>query len=471
MALKSRTDIKSLRFTDSSTTSFPARNLALNIGSDPVEQAARLGQHFLTRNRAILASLDVESSLSYTNSNININFQSSSTVGTVPLISPTTGRPDFSLVIEPRLGWLGLGEMLGTMGWKVLPNIMTNLPLLPRSARDIPRWVMAAIIIPRIEIILNMIQRRFEYTEEDLSHPRGTINWGAYVSHELPRMQLLRVPCRFPELINDRELRAALHYVLRVQLSSLETQRSAGYFVLVLIDRCQKLIRMVNDVSPKAPTPKQLYSWMHVSIRNENFLKGLQAIEWTVEEKGLAGVTDLEGLPWRLSMDQFFEGWVESVVGKLAPRIGARVKVGRKQETVVPISWEKSYLGSQKSLRPDLVLEREDEVIIIDAKYKDHWEDLQAHRWTSLEDQIREAHRTDLLQVLAYSTLFNAPKITACLVYPCRKETWTSLKERGQFFRRASVHSGHRQVNLVLTSVPMCAKQEDVIESLAYILN
>lgn len=471
MALKNRIDIKPLKFPDCSFASFPAKNLALNIGVDPVEQAARLGQHFLTTNRSILAALDIQASLSYSNGNIAINFYSSSTIGAVPLLSPTSGRPDFSLVIEPRLGWLGVGEMLGAMGWKVLPNIMTGLPMLPRSARDIPRWVMAAIIIPRIENILNIMQRRFDYLDEHLSHPRGTINWGAYVSRELPKMQLLRVPCRFPELVNDWELRAALHYVLRAQLASLETQRSAGFFVLALIDRCQGLIRMVNDISPKAPTPIQLNSWFHGPLRNEIFLKGVQAIEWTVEEKGLAGVTDLEGLPWSLSMDQFFEGWVESVVGQLAPRIGARVKVGRKQETVFPISWEKAYLGSQKSLRPDIVLERENEVVVIDAKYKDHWEDLQVHSWRNLEEEIREAHRSDLLQVLAYSTLFSAKKITACLAYPCRKDTWESLKKRGLFFRRASVYTGQRQVNLVLTSVPMCAKQGDIVDALACALN
>ena len=46
-------------------------------------------------------------------------------------------------------------------------------------------------------------------------------------------------------------------------------------------------------------------------------------------------------------------------------------------------------------------------------------------------------------------------KITACLVYPCRVDTWRSLQERGRLVHRATVGSGARPVDVVLTAVPM----------------
>ena len=36
--------------------------------------------------------------------------------------------------------------------------------------------------------------------------------------------------------------------------------------------------------------------------------RGLQAIEWTADERGLAGVSDLEGIPWTMPMNEFFGG-------------------------------------------------------------------------------------------------------------------------------------------------------------------
>src|SRR5260370_40524657 len=106
-----------------------------------------------------------------------------------------------------------------------------------------------------------------------------------------------------------------------------------------------------------------------------------------------------------MSMDAFFEAWAETVVSGVARKIGGVVRTGRKRKTVAPLSWDPPYLGSQKSLVPDLVLEREDQTVIVDAKYKEHWEEMQRTRWTNLDEEIRERHREDLLQVLAYANL------------------------------------------------------------------
>jgi len=91
-----------------------------------------------------------------------------------------------------------------------------------------------------------------------------------------------------------------------------------------------------------------LGAWIQRPFRTEPFINGLQAIEWTIEERGLAGLSDREGIPWKMPIDQFFEAWVETVFRKVAQRTGGQIKVGRKRETTHPINWEPPYLGSQK---------------------------------------------------------------------------------------------------------------------------
>ncbi|MGI6307210.1 MAG: AAA family ATPase [Dethiobacteria bacterium] len=66
---------------------------------------------------------------------------------------PTSGRPDYGLVIKPRFGWQGIGLMLGSMGWKVIP-IPLRLPLLPRPDRKIPPWVLSTTILLRLQKLL-----------------------------------------------------------------------------------------------------------------------------------------------------------------------------------------------------------------------------------------------------------------------------------------------------------------------------
>ena len=80
-------------------------------------------------------------------------------------------------------------------------------------------------------------------------------------------------------------------------------------------------------------------------------------------------------------MEQFFEAWVETVMRSVARQMSGALKAGRRRETVSPIAWDPPYLGSQRSLVPDLVLEIEDTSLVVDAKYKRHWEELQQGAW------------------------------------------------------------------------------------------
>jgi 5-methylcytosine-specific restriction endonuclease McrBC regulatory subunit McrC len=175
----------------------------------------------------------------------------------------------------------------------------------------------------------------------------------------------------------------------------------------------------------------------------------------------------LEGIPWAMAMEEFFEAWIETVFRVVAQRTGGRMKVGRKRETTHPINWDPPYLGSQKSLIPDLWLEWESSTLIVDAKYKRHWEELQQHSWSAVEEELRQQHRNDLLQVLAYANLARTPRVIACLAYPCSPQSWQSLSQRGRLIHKAEITVGSRALHLWLTAVPMAAAIEAIAAPLA----
>lgn len=450
------------------------RSAAFLLGGAKVDprqfatQSARLTQQFIRQNRPFLEDFGVSAHFHSDGIRSEVVFETGVNIGALPLFSPTTSKPVYGLVIKPRFEWQGLGPMLGEMGWKVIPAPV-DLPLLPRSSRKVPQWVISTVVLFRIKDLLDGLDRRFEYSEEVLPAPRGQVNWQRYATTMVPRMQFLSVPCRFPDLRDDQDLMAAIHFTLSSHLRGLEHQRQGGVAVLRLIDLCQELLTRVAGIPPREPNPKQIAEWLHGSgaLRIATFAKGIQAIEWTVEERGLAGLSDLQGLPWKMSMADFYEAWVETIAERLVRHIGGVLRVGRRRETVVPISWDKAYLGSQRSLKPDLVIERADETIVIDAKFKAHWEELSHTSWGRVDEDIRESHREDILQVLAYSTLFTTRHVTVCLAYPCRAETWESLERRDLLHRHASIHSGTRRVDLVLTAIPMIAKQDAIAKALS----
>lgn len=452
---------------DSSTIRVPAARLIQGERGRNVEsQAARLAQQFLRQNEGILRTFCAGAAVDYDGTDVYLTFTTDVHVGAVPLLSPTTGRPEIGFVVRPRFEWPGIGAMLAEMGWRVVPQPL-KLPLLPGSERRIPPWVLATIVISRIQALLAQLERRFELVDETLPAPRGTVDWARYAGSNLPRAKVLDIPSRFPDLRDDRELRAAIHFTLRKQLASLEGQRAAGPVVAQLIVLCQLLLEKVRDVHPRQPAGITVQNWLRAPLRTEVFRHGLQAIEWTVDDRGLAGLADLRGLPWLLSMDEFFEAWVETVAAKLAQTMGGTLAVGRRRETIVPLSWAPPYRGSQRYLLPDLVLETEDTIVIFDAKYKRHWEELHFADWADVDAELRERHRTDLLQVLAYSTLKAGKRIVSCLVYPCRLSTWNSLTARGEAAFHATVPASFdRQVEVVLTGLPLNAGVEAVCRHL-----
>jgi hypothetical protein len=303
---------------------------------------------------------------------------------------------------------------------------------------------------------------------EERATPRGRIDWPSYARRQIARSRFLSVPCRFPDLQDNQELKAAVRFTLEKQLGSLQGQRTAGLFVFKLMELCQRLLESVWDVAPREPTPAAIHGWLQGRLTTASYQQGIQAIEWAAQDRGLAGLSDLQGLPWSMSMDEFFEAWAETILSAVARNIGGVLSAGRQRQTVTPLSWNPPYRGSQKSLVPDLVLEREGHTIIVDAKYKEHWEEMQQHRWTNLDEDLRARHREDLLQVLAYANLSTKPRTTVCLLYPCLEATWDSLRKRNLLFNRASLGVGTRRIDLVLTALPMSTRVlTDVVDLMA----
>lgn len=468
LARTTRVQARCFEITDSSTTPIDAAFLLQGSAPrDPNPQIARLARQFVELNRGVLSQIGTTVAQQFDGRAVSLQLSAGTHIGAVPLTSPTTGQPDIGLTVRPRFEWSGLGPMLGEMGWRIVPASLA-LPLLPHS-RSTPRWVLSSIVLARMEALLKHVERRFEVVHEVRTAPRGSVDWTAY-AQDVARAQFLRVPCSFPDLRDDRDLRSAIRFTLESHLQSLDGQRSAGTFVLQLIQLFQDLARHVSDAPPRRPSPLQLDAWLRRSLSSGFMRPGIQAIEWTAEERGLGGLSDLQGLPWSMSMESFFEAWAEGVLSAVARRIGGIVRAGRLRQTITPLRWDPPYVGSQKFLLPDLVVERGDTTVIVDAKYKEHFEELQDRAWSSVDEVLRERHRADLLQVLAYANVATTLNVTVCLAYPCKQATWQSLKDRGRLFHRASLTAGERRIELVLTALPMGARMHDVAEPIASFL-
>jgi hypothetical protein len=436
----------------------------LNV-RDPQRTEARLANQLIARNRVNADDYGLGIDLTYDRSALHFKFTTSTIVGALPIVSPISGQADYGIVIAPRFDWAGIGQVLTHTGWKVKPDIV-GLPALPRSEHGIPPWVISSVVLTRLAALMREVHRAFQQVDEDLSAPRGTIQWEEYTRSRIPAARVTAVPCSVPELRYDDRLLGAVNFVARVHRASLESQRSYGVVVRALLDLCDEIIAIVRHAQPRPPAMSDLSRWGRGAFVTETMTQGLAAMEWTVTERGLAGLGRLEGLPWRLRMESFFESWLETIVGRIARNIGGTVRAGRERSTIIPLRWDPPFTGSQRYLMPDVVLTRPNHTIIFDAKYKRHWDEIRWHGWRESPDALREDHRNDLLQILAYSSVTAAERVTCCLVYPCQTDTWERLHDRGRLWHKADIGVHGRRIELVLCAAPMGAQPGEIAECL-----
>jgi 5-methylcytosine-specific restriction endonuclease McrBC regulatory subunit McrC len=389
---------------------------------------------------------------------VDLTLRPSGVVGAIPLQSPDSHKVTGGVVVRPRFGWNDIGPLLNAIGWSAAPQLL-KYPLIPGSAREIPPWVLAGPIIQRIAALLDQLTRGFRLEEQIRQTPRGRIIWRKYAEQQMPRGQYHQLPCQFPELGPDWLMRSYLRWGLEQERASLTGWATVDLIARRLLEFADQLLSHLWDVPSRVPdhnTLDRLGTLMGAPMLT--LKQGLEAISWILDERGLAGLSELDGLSWRLPMSELFERWVETIVRKWAHGFGGTISTAREGNARFPIHWERPGTGSLRDLAPDFVVQAGDSTYIFDAKYKGHFEELDDQRWRELSEDLKSEHRHDLHQALAYATLFDTPRVVTSLVYPLFPSTWEALASRNQVVTRAKLATHARQIETTLIGLPLQMK-------------
>jgi hypothetical protein len=414
-------------------------------------------ESFLRLNERTLTKLDISHVIRSSDAGVDLVLCPGGRAGAIPLLSAQTGHVASGFLVEPRFGWSGVGQVLVATGWAGAPEIL-DFPMVPGSGREVPPWVLAGPVLHRLAQLLRTLHRGYRIEERVMQKPRGQIVWSRYVSESLARGRWAHLPCRFPDLSTDPVLRRIVRWALQRVRQDVATVGGTDPIAQLLVAAADILLEQVRDVLPLTPSRSQLD---HLAagdrLTQESLRRGLEALAWIVDERGLGGGREMDGLAWVAPLDELWERYVEAEFRRRASLEGGIVRVGRSRETVVPLSWTDPIHRSMGHLLPDMVIHYRTRVDVVDAKYKAHLAELDEHGWRTFTDDAREAHRADVHQVLAYASLFDAPEVRAILVYPLSEGTWRALKDRGRDVSVAEIFAGHRRVQLELRGLPFGA--------------
>lgn len=411
-------------------------------------------ESFLRFNEATLRELDVVANLVASHPEPAVELLPGARAGAVPLRSAQTGSVVAGFVVRPRFGWAGVGNLLSETGWAGSPTFL-DLPLVPGSARQVPPWVLAGPVLFRLQAMLARVVPGYAVREEVRQRPRGAVLWSQYVSRSLVRGGWHRLPCRFPDLSVDPLLRGHVRWALERVRSELTRVGSTEPIAASLVHLASRLLDDLADAVPSKPRSAEIQRLMSARTLMDGVLRqGLQALGWVVDERGLGGGAEMDGLAWQLPLEDLWERYVEAKIREEVAREGGEVTVGRLRQTVFPLQWSSNTLRSLTHLVPDIVVRRGRAVRVVDAKYKAHFAELDQHAWARLTDEVRGAHRADIHQVLAYASLYDAEEVTATLVYPLRQETWEQLRASGRDRAQAALFHGRRSLRLEMRGLP-----------------
>ena len=416
---------------------------------------------FLRFNTASFQALDIRTEVTGDTNGMQIKLIPGDRAGSIPLRSGLTGQVTGGLIVKPRFGWSGVGQVLNQTGWHTTPEFL-DLPMVPGSAREVPPWVLAGPVLSRLQVLLHSLTPGYKQLEAVVQKPRGRIIWTEYLNHSLAHGIWHHLPCRFPDLGTDPLLRRHIRWALEHIRRNLLIVGVNDPIALSLATLALRLIDLLADVTPLMPRREELDRRITGShILSEDLRKGIEAISWIVDERGLGGGNERDGLAWVLSLEKLWESYVESVYRREAAITGSEVRVGRLGETVFPLNWSDSTHRTLGHLVPDIVIRRGQSIQIVDAKYKSHLAEIDEVGWRQFEEDAREAHRADLHQILAYAALYEAKDITATLVYPLRQSTYNALRERHRESSFADLFHGGRQIRLELRGIPFGVKYQN----------
>lgn len=355
-------------------------------------------QRFITFNREIFSFLGVSASLDEVNYEKVLTLSASNYVGAAPLRMPSTGKYYADIQISTRFGE-NLSELVYLLKDTLEPNYL-NKKLQDADQLRAPLYFDCVNYFSSFLRAIPELWSKFDTVTKEESHPCSSTNWSKYSLYSVNPNNSLKFENRKNILSREHKEWLELTYVLSLALREFESFKTPllmrqRYFSVV-----SRLKRYINEHKYTAPlTNFQIHPFDPVKIKvlKENANKFLE--HNTVNDKA-----------WRIDSAELFERYVQYVLTRIGKICGVHVISNHK----FPVEGAFRPAWALRYLEPDVILHKENTFLFADAKYKAHMLNTR-----SSSDILKESFRSDLHQVLAYSSLDASKNKATMLLYPC----------------------------------------------------
>lgn len=359
-------------------------------------------QKFIDYNSAQFKFLGVNPFIIGTDQNTSITFRSSSFIGSIPLRASDTGKQIGDFVVMPR--FIGRNrfedyiEILNLLGTEISPEAIDSLPLVSGKNFRPPLYLEAVKFIASLEKLATRSWRKFDNIEKVSNQPTGQINWTKYINREYKVEKRLIFPARSNVLSEFHSEYAEIRYVFDICKSELLSANTPQRIKNTLRNRLSFLEERLYHHKPKTTNK--------ISIQ---FSDSPNVKACKVQANKILNYKLIDSTAWRVDFSDVFEKFVQHIFKEVAKETGGRLYSNFKfhSRTSKHFSWE------LKHVEPDAIYQKENYLVFIDAKYKSNLYNKFDHSAT-----LKEDHRQDLHQIMAYSSFSKTDFKFGFLCYP-----------------------------------------------------
>ena len=359
--------------------------------------AANVLRHFIALNKEAFDFIGVRADIDASFNATRLLITTSHYAGTVPLLSPRNGKSYADLTIRGRFGE-DISGLLTTVQDSLLPEYDSSLPDIQDTSVEPPLYFECCRFIDFWQRVEKAQWCKFEVIERERDLPTSGTRWDVYAQKSFAPEMALKYPTRESRLSKNHLEFRQLVTVLLLAISEVQKIQTPIAVRSRYLSKTTRLSSLYGNV----PKPRAC----------DRFVEHASDPQAIREAKRLANVIlqhqSTRRRPWRVDYAILFEYYVQHLFREVA----------EKRSCSLVCSPRYSILGrapawALRYLEPDIVLQREDNQFIIDAKYKSHM----LNRG-KISDGLKESFRHDLHQVLAYSSFGTAENKQVVLVYP-----------------------------------------------------
>ncbi|MNQ52611.1 hypothetical protein D3C85_666350 [compost metagenome] len=362
-------------------------------------------QKFINYNSDSFNFLGVQPFIVGTDQNTSLSFRTSQFIGTIPLRASDTGKQIGDFVVMPRFTghdrFEDYIEILNLLENEISPQVIDSLPLASGKNFRPPLYLEAAKFIDSLEILIKTPWKKFDNIENISSQPTGQVNWNKYVNKEYKIENRLKFPIRKNILSEFHKEYSEIRYVFdlcKLELLSPNTPQ-----------RIRNLVRTrLSIIDEKLYQHKPISTNNIIAKSSDNFnVKNCKE-----RANRILNFNFTDSTAWRVDFSDVFEKFVQYIFKEISKETGAHLFSNYKfhSKTSNRYSWELNHI------EPDSIYQKESYIVYIDAKYKSN-----LYNKFDKSDNLKEIHRHDLHQIMAYSSFSKTDTKYGFLCYPSDK--------------------------------------------------